>query len=85
MKAWITKYALTAGIQVVDAQVSSGAPGMVSYLLEGDRFKRFAHGKEWWHTEEDAISRAEAMRQAKIASLNKQIAKLEKMKIEVKQ
>lgn len=81
MKAWITKYALTAGIQVVDGELVS--EGMLSYRPPGHMFKQFAHGKEWWLTEADAIDRAEAMRQAKIASLCKQIAKLEKMKIEV--
>ena len=36
-------------------------------------------GAEWWPTREDAVARAESMRRAKLASLRKSIAKLEKM------
>ena len=36
-------------------------------------------GKDWHRTKESAVKRAENMRAAKIASMRKSIAKLEKM------
>jgi len=73
---WITKYALTSGIDKVVATVLD--TGMVTYGNIGWRHQ-YAHGKDWHRTPESAIARAEEMRTAKIASLKKSIAKLEKM------
>lgn len=74
IKAWITKYALTHGIQVVDAEVC-GDGKMVAY---GNKAygRQYAHGKDWHTTPEAALARAEEMRKAKIASLEKSIAKI---------
>lgn len=80
MKVYITKYALSQGIFEVDGEVSELFPdtfdarGYLGYF-HGD-------GKEWHRTRESAIKRAEEMRKKKIASLKKQIEKLEKMKFE---
>lgn len=79
MKVWITKYALTAGIMEVDAEFCKSMSTMVSYRPEGASYDQYAHGDDW-HTDLDsAKAKAEQMRQAKIASLKKQIAKLEKL------
>lgn len=83
MKVWITKYALTAGI--IEAEGDIAAPGMISYHDATGPARQFAHGKDWHTTERDAFNRAEEMRQKKIASLKKQIKKLEGMQIKVKQ
>jgi len=40
------------------------------------------HGNDWHRTEEAAIKRAEEMRLKKIASVKKQLGKLEKMRFE---
>jgi len=75
MKVWITKYALTSGIEVVNGE-----------LFENDTAVNYgncyAHGegREWHKTEEAAIIRAEKMRSDKIASLRKSISKLEKLR-----
>lgn len=75
--AWITKYALTAGIKEMRVQhcisTSASMVGRNGQYFHGE-------GKNWHRTEEGAIKRAEKMRIEKIASLRKQIAKLEKMK-----
>ena len=42
-----------------------------------------AHGNDWHRTEADAVARAEQMRVKKIASLEKQIAKLKKLSFTV--
>ena len=73
IKAWVTKYALTEGISLVDGEVCHGiSSGMLSYGRYGT-----AHGKDWHRTPEAAIARAEEMRKKKIASLRKSIAKME--------
>ena len=77
IKAWITKYALTEGIEVVDAEVC-GDGGMITYGNIGYG-SQYAHGKDWHRTPEAAIARAEGMRKAKIASLKKSLAKIEAM------
>ncbi len=77
IKVWITKYALTSGIEVFDVVVHENedmvAYGNVGY---GDQY---AHGKDWHRTYEDAVERAKEMRDQKIKSLRKSIAKLEKL------
>lgn len=77
IKAWVTKCALTDGIKLVDAKVCADG-GMIAYgnVGYGDQY---AHGKDWHRTPEAALARAEEMRKAKIASLQKSIAKMERI------
>lgn len=75
IKAWVTRYALTDGIFVVDGEVCHN---ISSSMLNYGSLKN-AHGKDWHRTPEAALVRAEEMRKAKIASLKKSIAKLEAM------
>jgi hypothetical protein len=81
MKVWITKYALTDGIQCVDGVTFDRSPKLLEYNRAAGRLSQYAHGegKEWHRTYESAQARAEAMRVAKIASYRKSIAKLEKL------
>ena len=78
-KAWVTKYALTEGIKIVDAELCR-ADTMISYGIRG---QSCAHGKEWHRTEEAALARASEMRQNRVKSLQKQLAKLESMPIKI--
>jgi hypothetical protein len=74
MKVWVTKYA-TSGKGVIpceDARTSHFDTMVVVGSL-------CLHGAEWHTTPAAAIARAEEMRTKKIASLEKQIAKLEAM------
>ena len=73
-KAWITKYALTEGIQEVEGRVALEARDMFCYA------GKFAHGNDWHETKAEAIVRAEQMRVAKIASLKKSIERLERLR-----
>ena len=78
MKVWITKYALSSGIEHIDVLQSESHPDMVTDVLH--RHRSFhEEGRDWHRTEAAAIAEAEKMRVAKIASLKKQIAKLEKL------
>lgn len=75
IKAWVTKYALTEGILLVEGEVChSISSGMLSYGRHGT-----AHGKDWHRTPEAALARAEDMRKKKIASLRKSIEKMERL------
>lgn len=81
MKAYITKYALTDGIEEAEGELSP----------EGNLFKR--NGLDWfwspyvrkpdWHeTREDAVKRANEMRDKAIKSAEKKLSKLRKMRFE---
>lgn len=77
MKVFITKYALTKG--VLEEEVIDCGDGSVR-----NQFYVYFHGegKEWHKSKESAEKKAEEMRQNKIASLKKQIEKLEKIRFE---
>jgi hypothetical protein len=74
---YVTKYALMFGIQVVDADPTEGGS------LRVDANFYHSEGKDFHRTFEAAIHHVEKMRNEEIASLRKQIAKLEKLKFEV--
>jgi len=79
IKAYVTKYALTTGILVVEAEHCTDIdPNMISF---GEM--NYAHGNDWHPTLKAALTRAEDMRQRKLDALRKQAAHLEKLKIEV--
>jgi hypothetical protein len=75
-KIYISKYALTTGIYTEDAKISDGLAH-----VPGPYGSTFFHGegREYHLDYASALSKAEAMRRAKIASLRKQFAKLEKL------
>lgn len=82
MTYWITKYALTEGIQPLDGEdikidedgyFSKGGP-----TFGGWDDRRHFYSKSDWHSSEyAAIARAEEMRLAKIKSLKKSLSKME--------
>lgn len=76
-KAYITKYALSNGITEIDAEDCFYiSPDMIKDAHQSAAY----HANEWHRTLEAAQQRAEQMRVAKISSLRKQIAKLEKLR-----
>lgn len=84
MKVWITKYALTKGIEKADGNRCTSSDDMISVVYTHGNWDTivYYHGKntkEWHTTRESAETRAEAMRLAKIASVKKKLAKLEKL------
>lgn len=80
MKVWITKYALTQGI--FEEEAEDYGDGFVKVTKKGFLDSYYKKGKDWHKTKESAIAKAEEMREKKIASLKKQIEKLEKIKFE---
>lgn len=81
MIAWITKYALTQGIQCKELKTFVDYPHMA--VDESEKYGIPFHGigDQWHLTPESALHRAEEMRYKKIESLKKQIKKLEALKI----
>ena len=73
IKAWITRYALSAGVKLVHARVSGN---MIIFQTDGGHTD-FAHDNDWHRTPESALRRAEEMRSKKIESLKKSIARIE--------
>jgi len=77
VKFYVTKYALTSGIEEVEANEPS--PTSPKFLSIGGFHSAWGEGKQWHRDLESAVKRAEEMRGDKIASLKKAIARLEKI------
>lgn len=73
MQVYITKYALTKGIEIVEAELSDRVSDNIFTI---EKCSRYFHKGDWCLTKEDAINKAEEMRANKIKSLEKQIEKL---------
>ena len=76
MKVWITKHALSAGIQDGVEQDNNGNSTLVAY----SNIREWMSYSHVHRSHTDAVARAEQMRLTKIASLEKQIAKLREMR-----
>lgn len=79
--AWVTKYALSTGIEAVQAKIINRDRNLIVYMEKGKPLSQYAGENEWFRTPEEALRRADEMRTKRIAALKKQIAKLEKMTI----
>lgn len=79
MKVWISKYALSDGIIEDEAE---RADWDERYVLRPGFMNSLRLGGAAHETREAAVKAAKQMRIKKIASLKKQIAKLEAMKFE---
>ena len=79
MKVWISKYALTKGIFEMDVRISEDGKSAYGQLFNECYHKK---GIEWHEAREDAVRRAEEMRENKIRNLEKQIQKLKDMTFE---
>ncbi len=83
MKVWITKYALSEGIIACERSPRdhSESDGYAVVIWPGGLNGTNVFGRnDWYKSERDALARAEQMRTAKIASLEKQIARLRGLK-----
>lgn len=76
MKVWVTKYALTSGITEHEVEINHNISSDMVTDKSGSYPCSF-HGKEWWRTKSNAVDYANDMRKKKIASLKKQIKRLE--------
>lgn len=84
MKMYLTKYATTGGcIQLITGQISPDDPGYFRSNNHGWISLRI--GRDVFHTEEEARKAVTAQINKRIASLQKQIEKLNKIEITVKE
>ena len=84
MKIYITKYALTRGIievEIVEIKNLDTTNGWLRIHLPSAMIDDSFGPQEWAASRVVAVTRAEEMREAKIAPLRKQIAKLEGMSL----
>lgn len=72
-KVWVTKYALTSGIVRVSADVDG------KYAYGTDQYRTQYPPGTWHRDWSDAVKAARLMRDRKIASVKKQLARLEAM------
>lgn len=74
VEAYVTRYAMTDGIERLQGRVTNG----MFVAKNKDGYDNYYHGegRDWHHTLDGAIARAEKMRSAKIKSHEKSIAKL---------
>lgn len=85
MKVFISKYALSSGIQVAEGEFYKNTQSQEDgtfhvKTIDGKPVKALYLLKKDWHADrESAVKEAYQMRLDRIASLKKQIAKLEKM------
>lgn len=80
---WVTKYALSLGIEMYDSARKSDDSSMIA-IPRGNGLALYFHGegREWHRTEAAAITRAKEMQLKRIKSLEQQIAKLKKLRFE---
>ena len=71
---YVTKFALSIGVIEVTLK-ETGTPRMVEHV--GLAYLTYYHGNDWWRTRDEAVRRAEVMRDAKLLSLRGSIARLE--------
>jgi len=74
---YVTKYALTGGIRKIEGEADKSRYD--DRLIVRDGYNWLVLGRDVFADESDANADAEKRRIAKIASLRKQIAKLEKL------
>lgn len=76
---YLTKYALSDGVRSVNGCLSHKGGCMVGHIEGYPMWTSFELGKDIFVTLPEAIADADARRVRKIASLKKQIAKLENL------
>lgn len=79
IKVWISKYALSVGIEEVEAKFDDAYPSMICIPSDKIGYTRYFHRPDWHRTRDSAVERAEKMRIAKLISLRRQCDKLEKV------
>lgn len=79
MKIYCTKYALTDGVIIYDADIKEDTE--MAVVRKGMGYPLYLHGegRDWHRTEEAAKDRANAMRDRKLKSIEKQAARLKVM------
>lgn len=78
-KVYITKYALTSGIKDMETEIKKSNFADTPDYVRDASWTSFYIGRDAFLDKSEALKKAEEMRKKKIASLRKQIVKLEKL------
>ena len=76
-RIYITKYALTQGILIADAEIKPEYKGMATTRKTPGSIQQHFHGKDWHYTIEEAEKRVEEMVRKRVDRLKKELKKLE--------
>lgn len=83
---FVTKYTLTAGIQAMRLRPPGEGGGNAYEVLPNGKENLWTYyakeGRDWHRTFESALADAQLRKKTKLASLRKQIAKIEAMSFE---
>ena len=81
MKAFSSKYALTEGVREIEGTIVTGSSGTKYFKQSGHRYTQplLTVGKGAHLTRDAAVEAAEFLRERKLASLRRQIAKIEEL------
>ena len=81
MRAFSSKHALTEGVIEVEGTIVTGSPGTKYFKQSGHRYTQplLTVGKDAHLTRDAAVEAAEFLRERKLASLRRQIAKIEEL------
>lgn len=83
-KVFITKYALTEGIKEIETDIIRSRFENEEYVID-DSYSYFRIGTNAFTDKSEALKKAEEMKIRKIASLRKQMEKLEKLSFKVEE
>lgn len=74
MKIYITKYALTSGIIIDEGQETN-----IDSMIKAVGMNMHVFKPDWHESREEAVKRANVMKEKKILSLEKQLTKVSKL------
>ena len=77
MTFYVTKHALTAGVEEIEAEVLEHALEMIRSTGPSKPRIYYCDGGQWHRTRDGAVAKANQMRENKIKSLRRQIERLE--------
>jgi hypothetical protein len=81
MRVYVTKYALTEGVRVVDAEITTTSATMICYRI-GDNYDDYAHAGDWFTNAEEAAQQVQKLREKQVASLQKRLDKMKAKRLE---
>lgn len=76
---YVTKYALSDGVFKAEAEIS----GKSATWKDAEGHRWFMYGKDFWLTREEALADCERRRTNKLASIEKQKVKLQKLQFTI--
>jgi len=78
MKVYVTKYALTRGILLMEVKETG-----TNIVCESTSWNNYFHVGEWFETESEAIKNAEQRKEKKLIQLKNQLEKLENKNVTI--